>query len=80
MNITGMMREIKMNKAIVDKAKYVVLANAGTDHSEEYPAVIAWFTKMVHKIKANYWLWRVNHMSEGEIIKRYYALAERRGM
>lgn len=66
-----------MNRAIKDKAKYVVLTKAGTDRSENYPAVIAWFLRLIFEIKANYWLWRVNRMSEGEIMKRYYELTKR---
>lgn len=63
-----------MNKAIKEKAKYVVRAKAGTDRSSEYSALIAWLLKLVYQIKANYWLWRVNRMTEGEIMKRYYEL------
>lgn len=66
-----------MNKAVMDKAKYVVLTKAGTDRSKEYPAVIAWFLRMVYQIRAHYWLWRVNRMSEGEIMNRYYELTRR---
>ena len=68
-----------MNKAIKDKAKYVVLAKAGTDHSEEHSAVIAWFLRMIYVIKAHYWLWRVNRMSEGEIMIMYYELTRKDG-
>lgn len=63
-----------MNKAIKEKAKYVVRAKAGTDRSSEHSALIAWLLKLVYQIRASYWLWRVNRMTEGEIMKRYYEL------
>lgn len=65
-----------MNKAILDKAKYVVLAKAGTSRNDG--TVIGWLLTVIHELKARYWLWRVNRMSEGEIINRYYTLTERR--
>lgn len=66
-----------MNKAIKEKAKYVVLTKAGEDHSEEHSAVVAWLFRLVYIIRSNYWLWRVNRMSEGEILNLYYALTTR---
>ena len=63
-----------MNKAIKEKAKYMVRAKAGTDRSGEHSALIAWLLKLVYQIRASYWLWRVNRMTEGEIMKRYYEL------
>lgn len=68
-----------MNKAIKEKAKYVVRAKAGTDRSSEYSALIAWLLKLVYQIKANYWLWRVNRMTEGEIMNIYYDLTRKDG-
>ena len=68
-----------MNKAVREKAKYVVLTKAGTDRSEEYPAVIRWLLKLIYEIRANYWLWRVNHMSEGKILNMYYEMTRRDG-
>ena len=76
-NLNRKQRRQTVNKAIKDKAKYVVLAKAGTDHSEDYTAVIAWLLRLIYEIRANYWLWRVNRMSEGEIMKRYYELTRK---
>ena len=32
---------------------------------------------IIGAIKSRYWTWRVNSMSEGEIIKRYYSLTDK---
>lgn len=64
-----------MNKAILDKAKYVVLAKAGTSRNDG--TIIGWFLTLIHELKARYWLWRVNRMSEGQILKIYYELTRK---
>lgn len=66
-----------MNKAVKDKAKYIVLTKAGTDNSEGHAPVIRWILSVVHKIKTEYWLARVNRMREGQIMDMYYELTRK---
>jgi len=66
-----------MNKAVKEKAKYVVRAKAGTDNSEGHSAIVAWLLRLIHRLKTEYWLRRVNRMSEGQILNTYYELTRK---
>jgi len=66
-----------MNKAIKEKAKYVVRAEAGTDKSEGHSFLIRWILKAIHRLKTEYWLAKVNRMSEGQVMDMYYELTRR---
>ena len=67
-----------MNKAIKQRASYIVQTMVGKDTSEEYPMVIKYVVKAAHCIKAKYWIFKVNNMREGEILAMYYFLTDRR--
>ena len=54
-----------MSKMIHSKANYVLCCYIG-----EGSGIVTW-------IKAKYWTWRILHMSDGEILKRYYELSDR---
>ena len=66
-----------MNKAVIDKAKYVVLTKAGTDNSEGHMPIVAWILRTIHKIRTKYWLAKVNRMTEGQIMDMYYELTRK---
>ena len=66
-----------MNKAVKDKAKYIVRSKAGTDNSEGHMPLIRWILHTIHRIKTEYWLARVNHMREGQIMDMYYELTRK---
>ena len=65
-----------MTKATRLKAKYVVNAMVGADESDGHNAVVAFFMKAAHSIRAWWWIQKVNHMSEGEILNMYYLLTD----
>lgn len=67
-----------MNKAVKQRAKYIVNAMVGEDRSESSIFPVRELLKVLRNIRANYWLWKVNHMSEGEILDMYYLLTDRR--
>lgn len=67
-----------MNKAIKYKAKYITLVKAGTDKSEGKRPLVRWFLHLLYELRVRYWLWRVNRMSEGQIIATYHAMTTRR--
>lgn len=64
-----------MNRAILDKAKYVILTKAGTARNDG--TVIGWILMTIHNLKIRYWLWKVNHMTEGQVMNMYYELTRK---
>lgn len=50
------------SKLIDSKKKYLLLSYIGDPNG------------IVGQLKAKYWTWKVEKMSEGEILKRYYDL------
>lgn len=54
-----------MCKMVNNKANYILCRYIGNGSN-----IITW-------IKAKYWTWRIRHMSDGEILKRYYQLCDR---
>ena len=67
-----------MNRAIKQRASYIVQTMVGKDTSEDYPMAIKYVVKAAHWMKAKYWIFRVNNMREGEILAMYYFLTDRR--
>ena len=67
-----------MNKATKMKAKYVVNAMVGEDESYKHNAAVAYCMKIVRRVRAWWWIQKVNHMSEGEIMNMYYLLTDGR--
>jgi hypothetical protein len=57
-------------KMIINRKKYVFCSYVGTSKT--------FFGRIWCKIKAVYWNWRLDRMSEGEIINRYYSLTDRK--
>ena len=63
-----------MNKMIKAKAAYIVHAKVGRDESDGYWFGKRVFLKAVHQIKARFWIFKVNHMKEGDILRLYYSM------
>ena len=61
-----------MNSATRLKAKFVVYTMVGKEESEN--VILGAFLRVVHRAKAWWWIQKVNHMSEGEILRLYYLL------
>ena len=53
------------SKLIQRKANFVLCSYIGNRSG-----VIGW-------LKEKFWTWRIKHMSDGEILNRYYLLADR---
>ena len=57
-------------KMIVNRKKYLFINYVGTSNN--------FFGRIWVRIKSVYWSWRLDRMSEGEIINRYYSLTDRK--
>ena len=57
-------------RTIINYKKYVFCSYVGTSKT--------FVGRVWCKVKALFWGWRLNHMSEGEIIRRYYGLTDRK--
>ena len=57
-------------KTVINFKKYVFCSYVGTSKT--------FFGRIWCKVKALYWGWRLDRMREGEIIKRYYELTDRK--
>ena len=53
------------SKLVRSKANYVLCCYIGNGSG-----IIGW-------IKTVFWTWRIKHMTDGEILKRYYELSDR---
>jgi len=53
------------SKMIQSKANYILCCYIGRTSG-----IIGW-------LKTKYWTWRILHMTDGEILKRYYQLSDR---
>ena len=67
-----------MNKSIKQKSAYIVHSMVGRDTSEDHGLVLRTILKFTHWLKVQFWLMKVNNMSEGEILSMYYLLTDRR--
>lgn len=65
-----------MNKAVRQRAKYIVEAMVG--EKKEADGLLGVIYDTERKMRSAYWLNRVNHMSEGQILDMYYLLTDRR--
>lgn len=63
-----------MNNATKLKAKFVVYTMVGSDESEKHSPIVRAVMRTVRRVKAWWWIQKVNHMSEGEILDLYYLL------
>lgn len=65
-----------MSNIVKAKATYVVQTMVCKDTSNEHSAVMGLILKAVHYVKAQWWIVKINHMSEGEILNLYYLLTD----
>ena len=54
------------SKLVESKKKFLLLSYIGNDNG------------IVGELKSKFWTWKVDRMSEGEILKRYYDLVNRK--
>lgn len=50
------------SRLVESKRRYLITAYVGSDSG------------FIGQLRSRYWTWRINRMSEGEILERYYNL------